>query len=108
MSTNRTIYEDRVLKLADLVARNTNRIENVTFINCQVNGPAVLFTEGGEVNNCTFDAPGMEFVVWAIPPDEPKVGGIHTVNCIFESCRFSMIGIAVTPEKAEEMIREAA
>jgi hypothetical protein len=108
MSTNRTIYEDRVLKLADLVPRNTNRIENVTFINCQIYGPAVLFPEGGEVNNCSFDAAGMDNVIWKIPPDEPKVGGINMVNCIFEGCRFSMIGVAATPEQAEKMVSEAA
>jgi hypothetical protein len=103
-----TIYEDRVLKLADLVAHNTNRIEDTTFINCQINGPAVMFAEDCEVNNCTFDAPNMDVVVWAIPPDEPKIGGIHAVKCVFEACRLSMIGIAVTPEQAEEMLREAA
>jgi hypothetical protein len=103
-----TIYEDRVLKIADLVTRNTNRIENTTFINCQINGPAVLFSEGCQVNNCHFDAPNMEVVIWAIPPDEPKVGGIHAVNCIFEACRFSMVGLAMTPEQAEQMVREAA
>ena len=103
-----TIYEDRVLKLTDLVARNTNRVEESTFVNCQIYGPAVVFPEDCEINNCAFDAPNMEVVVWAIPPDEPKLGGVHAINCIFEGCRFSMIGLATTPERAEEMLREVA
>jgi hypothetical protein len=106
--TAMTIYEDRVLKLADLVARNTNRIEDTTFVNCQINGPAVVFAEDCEINNCTFDAPNMGCVVWPIPPDEPKVGGINTVKCIFEGCRFSLIGLALTPERAQDLLSEAA
>jgi hypothetical protein len=103
----RMVYEDRVLRLAELIEANTNRVENAVFVNCQIYGPAVMFPDGGSISNCNFDAADMHQVVWAIPPDEPKVGGIHVVNCEFEKCRFSMIGVAVTPEKAEEMLSEA-
>jgi hypothetical protein len=109
MGTDRTIYEDRVLKLADLVARNTNRIENITFVNCQLYGPAVVFPDSAtSFNNPMFDAPGLDPIIWAIPSDQMKIGGINAINCIFESCRFSMIGLAMTPEQAEEMHGKAA
>lgn len=109
MSKDRTIYEDRVLKITDLVPRNTNRIENTTFVNCQLYGPAVIFPDGDTtLNNPTFDAPGPDQVVWPIPPDEPKIGGISAINCDFEGCRFSMIGLAVTPEQAEQLMQQAA
>jgi hypothetical protein len=109
MGTKRTIYEDRVLKLTDLVARNTNRIENMTFINCQLYGPAVLFPDpDSSLNNPMFDAPSPDQVIWSIPSDQPKMGGISAISCIFEDCRFSLIGIAMTPEMAAQLLRDVA
>src|SRR6266516_1453023 len=103
MASGRTMYEDRVLKLADLVDSNTGRLENAAFVNCQINGPGVFFPEGCTFNSPVFDTPDLEALIWELPEDARKVGAMHIVDCEFEKCRFSGLGIAAPPKLAKQL-----
>src|SRR6186997_1079381 len=103
MAVGRTMYEDRVLKLVELVDPNTGRLENAAFVNCQINGPGVFFPEGCSFNNPVFDTPNVEAILWEVPEGAFKIGAMHVRNCEFERCRFSGLGIVAPPALAEQL-----
>jgi hypothetical protein len=102
MAASRTMYEDRVLKLVELVD-SAGRLENAAFIGCQMNGPGVFFPERCTFSNSSFDTPDVEAIIWEVPEGAFKIGAMHIVNCEFEKCRFSGLGIAAPPPMADQL-----
>jgi len=90
-------YRNTTIRISDLVV-TTYALEDLIFENCVIMGPAVLLPlEGVAFNECGFDAPGAEWIIWRIDPGRPGVTGAIGVNrCEFHSCRFVGIGIATS------------
>jgi hypothetical protein len=94
-------YEDRVVRLCELVGTGTV-LEGFTFVGCQVEGPAVLLPRDSVFASNDFDAPSTDALLWEIAPKRPEVVGvIEVANCTFERCRFSRVGIAGPPAVIE-------
>ena len=81
--------------------RRESVIENKTFHNCFIEGPAVLLAMGG----CTFDdcnlgdAMGDARNLLLAPRGPQKVtGAVPFMGCAFTSCRFLRIGFTGAPE----------
>ena len=98
-------YRNTTIRISDLVV-TTYGIEDVTFENCVIMGPAVLLPlEGVVFNECGFDAPGAEWIIWRIDAGRPGVTGAIGLNrCEFHSCRFVGIGIAANDEFYQQAI----
>ncbi len=89
------------VRIADLTV-NSVVIEGYEFSNCRILGPAVLIASGGEMNACTFEAPGVDAVFWEVPPSRILiVGAVQVVNCVFSNCTMSGIGLAGPPHLRE-------
>jgi hypothetical protein len=90
-------YEDRVVRLADLVGSGTV-LDGFTFVGCQVNGPALILPRDSVFASNDFDSPTPDALLWEIAPERPEVVGvIEVTNCTFERCRFAHVGIAGPP-----------
>ncbi|HEY0051926.1 MAG TPA: hypothetical protein VGB49_00790 [Caulobacteraceae bacterium] len=96
---NRDVFEDVDLLLFDLfraAAQNGKGvIENKTFRNCRVEGPAVMLA----MNGVTFDATdfgyhGGDIRNIVLRPASPNkvIGAIPLRNCSFENCQFFAMG----------------
>lgn len=93
-------YRSQVVRISDLTV-TTDLLEDLTFENCVVTGPAVLgLLEEVTIANCNFDAPDANALFWPVPDSRPIVMGIVAVRRVgFFSCRFERIGLAA-PEAA--------
>jgi hypothetical protein len=90
-------YEDRVVRLADLVGSGTV-LDGFTFVGCQVEGPAVILPHDSVFAENDFNSPTTDALLWEIPPERAEVVGvIEVTNCTFERCRFAHVGIAGPP-----------
>lgn len=92
-------FRDQVVRIAELTV-NTSTIEGYEFSNCRIIGPAILgLIEGVSILHCRWDAPGLEAVLWIVPPERgPVIGVVGVKDCVFSNCAFENIGIAGPPE----------
>ena len=97
-----SVYEDRVVKLSDLVA-DDGAIEGQTFIGCHIKGPAVIWAIESTMSNCNLGGPDGNSVFWEVDPGQrPQiVGAIVCKRCNFERCTFQAVGFAGPPELRE-------
>lgn len=88
------IFRDDVVRLASLTVTSP-WLENLTFINCQIIGPAVLaIQENVEISNSEFEA-DVNSIFWVVPDDRPQVfGAVGVRNCTFSACTFRSVGFA--------------
>lgn len=95
-------FRNQVVRLADLTV-NTAMLENYTFANCRVVGPAVLVPLGNtSVLHCIFGAPDVDSIFWEVPESrDALVGAVGALNCTFSNCQFEAIGWAGPPELRE-------
>lgn len=98
-------YWNQTVRLADLTVI-TDLVEDVTFENCIIEGPAVIVMLGGSRTiNSGFDAPGWESFAWVVPDDRRDVvGAIGLVNCTIGGCTLRRIGLDI-PESQVELAR---
>lgn len=89
------------LKIADLTVDATaperfSVIEDTTFRECHIFGPAVLIPlEGGVFNECIWDSGTLDAAFWGIRRTRRYVvGAVGVRRCEFYACRFTDIGIA--------------
>jgi hypothetical protein len=91
-------YQDRVVRLADLVGDKLPPvIEGFTFDGCHIIGPAVVAFQAsapgaGGMANCSFDGDVDGLFVQLAPEQEQVVGAILLKDCQFDRCRFQGIG----------------
>jgi hypothetical protein len=91
-------YEDRVVRLAELVDGGTV-LDGFTFVGCQISGPAVILPRDSVFASNNFSSPNPDALLWEIPPKRTEVVGVIEVrNCTFERCQFSNVGIAGPPK----------
>lgn len=101
MARDDRYYEDRVVRLADLVGTGTV-LDGFTFVGCQVNGPVVILPRDSVFAGNDFSSPTPEALLWEISPGRTEVVGVVEVaNCTFERCRFSHVGVAGPPPVIE-------
>ncbi len=87
-------FRNDAIRLAELTVNIAN-LENLTFQNCRILGPAVLIPQGSSFMHCGFDTPNVDAIFWEIAESrEFVIGGVGAVNCTFSSCTFSMVGLA--------------
>lgn len=97
MSTD-TIYEDRVVRISELVSPD-GHLADCVFTRCQIDGPAVLVLRRGSLVDCNLGGPTPDAVLWEIPRYRPRVvGAILAEDCTFEKCTFSNVGFAGSPD----------
>ena len=98
------IYEREQIWLPQLsaqaLAAGQVLIDGKTFIDCRIEGPAVLLAVGG----CSFDACDMGYsggdvrnlLLRPVGP-EKVIGAVAFRNCSFRRCAFSMVGFTGSP-----------
>ena len=98
-------FRNEIVRIAELTV-NTVVLEDLTFQNCRIIGPAVLVPlAGGSIHHCTFDtSEGVDSIFWEIPATRTSVvGAVGLVNCHFSACTFVGIGIAGPRELRERL-----
>jgi hypothetical protein len=99
-------YTGEVVRLA-LLAGDDAEIRNLTFTDCDIKGPAVVYFQGGETNNCRLAGPDLNAIFWEIPPTRSTiVGAVLVANCKFFGCRFEGVGFAGTAQDRETLRKE--
>jgi hypothetical protein len=99
-------YRNDVVRLADLTV-NSSTIDGITFVGCQILGPAVLVPISSTIVGCTWDAPDVNALFWEIASDRPVVvGAIAAVGCTFSSCKFSEVGLAGGRDLREQFVSD--
>jgi hypothetical protein len=99
-------YKDQVVELSRL-AVNSTLLEDLTFVGCQIVGPAVVVPlEDVQLIDCSWDAPNEKALFWIIDDDRSElVGAIGLRNCIFTACNFRDIGLGVPESRVEETLK---
>lgn len=88
-----THYQDRVIRLHELISDGPPVIKGFTFERCEIVGPAMVYLRGnGAMSNCTFGGnPDITFVQLA-PEQNEVMGAFVLEDCRFDDCRFTAIG----------------
>lgn len=83
------------MRVADLTV-NTFVLDDLTFQNCHLIGPAVIVPQGiTSFLHCRWDAPSLDALFWEVPAARSQiVGAIVVLNCTFSACTLSLIGVA--------------
>lgn len=94
-------YRNQTVRLADLTVVS-DVIENATFENCILEGPAVVALLGeGSLSNSSFEGDESS-IFWVIPAERESVlGAVAMVGCHIVGCQFRRVGLAV-PEREYE------
>ena len=97
-------YRNTVVRLPDL-AVTESVLEDLTFENCRLVGPAVVLLLGGSMSRCSIEG-DLDASIWAIPDDQERIiGAIGLRNCILVGCRISEIGFAVRESEIDAFRR---
>jgi hypothetical protein len=94
------------VRITDLT-RESDLIQNRTFENCRIFGPAVLSLQGtSSTYNCTTEAPeGISSALFEVDPSRKwMVGPIGVLNCTFIRCTFTGIGFVGKKELIDKIL----
>lgn len=96
-------YRNQTVRLSDLAVIN-DVIENVTFENCVIEGPAVIvMLDSGELMNSGFEGP-TDAILWVIPDDRDHIiGAVGLRNCTVVGCSLRRVGLVVHESEADEI-----
>lgn len=99
-------YRNTMIRITDLVVVE-DVLRDVTFMNCEVVGPAVLAPlDGTTISGCSFDTEGESQLFWLVPSTRRSViGAIGLLRVGFYSCRFRRIGLAVPEDRLADFRR---
>ena len=98
----KTAYSDETVYIGALAA-GMSVLENLTFEQCEIVGPAILFINPDwkiTLTSPSFGIPGGRFddLVWEVPPSKNAViGAVGVKDCTFRGCRFEGVGLAGAP-----------
>jgi hypothetical protein len=94
VTTTPTVVRNQTVRIADF-AVTEDVVTNHRFENCVIIGPAVVAPlESTSFVNSGFEAPP-DAILWELPPGRTLViGAIGLVNCEFDRCKFTRIGLA--------------
>src|SRR5258706_93225 len=91
-------YLGQELRMFELLtAPRSALIQDASFDNCRMLGPAVVYLQDTGVVDCTFKVHqgDVESLLWPIPADKTKVTGVIVVrDCQFHGCTFEGVGFA--------------
>lgn len=74
-SAHASEYRDQVVEISRLTV-NSNILEDITFVNCQIVGPAVILPlEDVSIVESGWDAPGFDSIAWVIPEGRSHIIG---------------------------------
>ena len=95
-------FRNQIVRIAELTV-TSGWIENTTFSNCQIIGPAVLVLQDNvNINHCDFEAE-IDAMFWEIPSArDVVVGAVGVRNCEFSRCVFKAVGFAGPPELRDQ------
>ena len=103
MAHTEKIYHHRVVRICEL-AGDEGVLRNLAFEDCEIRGPAVLVLQATRpdsvrLHNNSFEG-NMDAILWEINPEvRPEViGAILCVDCTFDTCNFTKVGLAGPPE----------
>jgi len=98
-------YRNQTVRIAD-IAVISDVVENVTFENCIIEGPAVIAMLGiGRLQDSNFEGTA-DAILWIIPDDRVHViGAVAMVGCTIVGCTLRRIGLVVQESQADEMRR---
>lgn len=98
-------YRGAVVRLTELVDED-GILERFAFVRCTLKGPAVLVPLGHTAfMGNRFGDP--EALLWEIPEDRERVSGaIAAIDCTFEECEFTNVGLAGPPDFVQAMKRD--
>lgn len=104
------VYEKTDIWLPQLIAEAVRRgeqvIEGKTFIDCHIEGPAVLCPVGGvSFDACDMGASDGDIRNLMLAPLGPNkiTGAIAFRNCVFRRCHFFAVGFTGSPDFLKDM-----
>jgi hypothetical protein len=94
-------FRNDVITIAELTVTGTE-LEDLTFSNCRILGPAVLVARETQFIECTWETPDINALFWLIEPGRDVVlGAVGLTRCVFSKCSFHSIGLAGPAEMRE-------
>src|SRR5438309_804866 len=97
MANDDKTMRDKVVRLTQL-AVEPGVIEGYTFLGCQINGPAVVLTQGCRISHSHLDG-DIDAILWEVPASRPTIiGALLVKDCVFDGCRFSNVGFTGPPD----------
>lgn len=88
-------YRNQTVRLADLTVVS-DVIQDVTFENCSIIGPAVVVLQDSTLTNCVFNGTAEE-LFWDVGDRRSVLGVVAMVRCTIVGSSFQRIGFAGTP-----------
>jgi hypothetical protein len=98
-------YEGKTVRITELVAVD-GVLEDYTFIDCHINGPAIIVMDRARPSRLTRNELGgtADRILWEITPDRGIVLGLVIArNCTFERCTFLNVGWAGNRNQLDEI-----
>lgn len=94
MTIEGNVFRDEVVRLTDLFTTEI-ALSGLTFKNCLLVGPAVLFLSGSPVfDSCSFLGEPSD-LFWTVDEDQDSIiGAVVLISPRFEECRFERIAMA--------------
>ena len=93
-------YRDAQVLIHELIERHEGNLRGLSFVNCEIIGPAILYPDGCIATNVkTFHKP--KDVLWEVYPGRKLVGAVYMESCTFEDCTFYHIGFAGLPNQIQ-------
>jgi hypothetical protein len=88
----------------------TLQLNHMTFVDCQIYGPAILVSVVGAVGGKTFVDCTWDEEPWqrwrASYTEGYYVGAITLADCVFRNCHFRGVGLVMNPDEYDEKMRE--
>lgn len=81
-------FRNQVIRICAELTVNTPNLEDLTFQNCRIIGPAVLIPQSSAFVHCGWDG-DLAAIFWEIPPARSYIiGGVGVTGCTFSSCTY--------------------
>ena len=95
-------YKNTVVRITELVGVD-GILDSFLFEGCQINGPAIIVTERGEIARNKL-GPDADSILWEIALNRQRVSGVILArDCIFDGCTFVNVGFAGPAEFIKRM-----
>lgn len=83
-------HTDETIRITEIVPAD-GRLDGHVFTRCHINGPALIFLDGGVFQNNHLPAP-LNGGLWEMPRQTKVYGAIHAHWCTFDGCWFNNVG----------------
>jgi hypothetical protein len=100
----RLAYTGERIRLAQ-IADDQAVIEDATFTDCDLVGPAVVMLDDTTVSESTWGGTA-DSIFWPVPEGREVMGSLRLYQCVFRRCTFRNIGIVAVPDDIAQMRTE--